>query len=248
MDNLIITLILIGIIYWIFDRKIKANRIHHQSLQLEFDLYSCIIYTPQILEKVGVTKKQLNKNLYKWPKEFKQFIEDKNSQLKLSDLVFSLTYLASDNMFVVEDGSHPHTYVVPNRTPPNNTQLWSKVLRYYPNKDKDLRDPELRLEVELRDEDFDGKTLCLISVGLREFPEKTSKDWKTKYTKLFDFPFSYPYSFGKILPGELKKFGFEVKKPISIPNKDDFGKVTYHLWDTEIEFKHKCGAEITLVK
>lgn len=252
--NITITLILIAVVYFLLERRVRQiedkvaeDSISPFSLKLHFDIHSCILFSPQILQRADVTKAQIDEGYDKWTKSFKDkwygFLQDKNSQLGQEHTNFSATYLASDNMFIIEGNSL--TYVAPNRTPSNNTRLWDQTLRYYPNKDKDLRNEEIRLEVDLRSEDYDGKTMCLISVGIREFQNKMLA--KSKYTKLLDFPFSYPYAKNVITDGELKKFDFTVKRDTPWYDKDEFGKVTAHPWDTEVVYEHKSGAKISWI-
>ncbi|OGD84119.1 hypothetical protein A2572_03265 [Candidatus Collierbacteria bacterium RIFOXYD1_FULL_40_9] len=256
MNSIWITLIIVGIAYYLLSKRIGSveNKVAEDniipfSLKLHFNIHRAVIFSPQILNRAKVTKEELDKGYDKWTKGFKDkwygFLKDKDSQLGQENTNFNATYLSSDNMFIIEGSSEGKSlsYVVPNRTPLNNTRLWDQTLRYYPSKDKDLRNEEIRLEVDLRSEDFDGKTMCLITVGHREFENKTLA--KSKYIKLLDFPLSYPYTREQISEGELKKFGFEKKDTTPWFDKDDFGKVTAHPWDTEIVYKHESGAEIS---
>jgi hypothetical protein len=144
-------------------------------------------------------------------------------------------------MFITQ--TNKETYVFINRTPPNNTRLFDRTLRYHPHKDKDLRDEELRLEVDLRSIVENGTTYCVITAGMRELKNNIMD--KSRYTKIFDFPFSKPYTKSVITDEELEKYGFKVKRSSPWYDKDEFGKVTAHQWETEIEYRHKSGAVVT---
>ena len=252
--NTTIILIIIGITYFTLEKKIRkledktsGDNIAPFSQKLYFDLHRCIIHSSQVLSSAKVTKEEIDKDYDKWTKAFRTkwqgFFKDNNSQLNRKDTNFSLTYLTSDNMFIIEGASS--TSILPNRTTPNNTRLWDRTLRYYPNKDKDLREEELRLEVDLREDDNNGKTTCLVTVGIRKFENKPLG--KSTYTKLLDFPFSHPYTKEIISNDELNKYGFQTKDPSPWYDKDDFGKITAHQWDTEIKYEHKTKAEVTWI-
>lgn len=224
-------------------RNSSVNTFFHSRIsntqQLSFNLSGAILSTEQILSLAGITKTQYEEEYDKWPvdrkKKWENFLKFKNIKLDYSELNFTLTYLSHEDVFLIEafTDSKRFTYVAINRSP-NNTYLFDKTLVHYPNKNSGLTDEHIRLEVKLRKSD----SYNLISVGLREFEKKSLGG--SKYTNLFDFPFGSDGS-----DEEYKKFGFEIKRQSPWYDKDDFGNYTAHPWDTEIEYKHKSGAEIT---
>lgn len=241
-----------AILSWVWRPKnnsfIPKDGIASFTQKLKFDILLSVLENPTIIQRAGVELEEYKKDRSKWSEETKkkwgEFFKEKGKNLDYEQTSFNLTYLASDNVFVVE--TCDQTYIVPVRTPSNNTYLFSNTLMFYPSKDKELKNEDIRLEVMLRDERIENKPYCLITVGLRKFKENKVMS-ESEYEKLFDFPFSIFYGRDVVSDEVYKKFGFKVERPSSWFDKDEFGKHTEHPWDTEINYKHSSGAEITWV-
>ena len=247
MDNLLLGVVFGIAIFYIFNRvdKLKnlfKSRITH-TCQLEFKLSKTLLSNPKVLSLAGITKAQYKEDFDKWPRDRKKkwndFLESKNTNLGWEDLYFSFTYLSQDDVFIIEafHNSNRYSYVSINRSP-NNTYLFDKTLIYYPNKDTNLRDEHIRLEIKLRQDNG----YYLISVGLREFKKQPLEG--SNYTRLFDFPFAKGGS-SELRNEEYQKFDFKVERLTPWYDKDDFGNYVAHPWDTQVTYKHKSGAEIT---
>jgi hypothetical protein len=171
---------------------------------------------------------------------WRKFLNNKTTNLNHKNSRFGLTYLPSDDAFVIQNSEH--TYITLKRYLGKTYLFDTDVLYRKPKKGEEPYDTKLRLSVVLRDiRDSDG-AYHVITIGLKDFGEKFGS--KMKYHKIADFPFSKSSGKVRLEDSDYEQFGFEVERPSPWPDKDEFGEIESHPWDDQTTYKHESGLEI----